>query len=124
MRGKRASSLPRHIGLNILPDFDIFHRLLFLARKSKLPVIKDIAAGIEADHLTFLSDIVHLRNAIWSSLHKQTQETLLKGSYVAINLLCPGGYEFSVGFLAIVALGAVVSPISMSITSHADVTLF
>lgn len=77
-------------------------------------MIRDVAAGIEADHLTLLSDIVHVRNAIWSTLREPTREKLLKGSYVAINLLCPGGYEFAVGFLAIVALGAVVSPISMS----------
>lgn len=115
--------LPRHTGSNILPNCALFNRLLFLARKTNKTAIRDIAANTSANYTRLLTDVVSLRNKIWLTLSVSTREKLLKSEFVSINLLCAGGYEFSVAFLAIVALGAVVSPMSKYIgTSHSSLT--
>lgn len=108
----QPTPVPKHIGPNIFPDFPTFHRLLYLATVQRNKIaIHDVAAGIKATHCQYLSDILHLRNLILSRLEPATQEKLLRGEEVYICLLAQGGYEFAVGLLAIVTLGAIAVPI-------------
>lgn len=104
-------SLAQHVGDSILPSFPVFNRLLFLALKSNHLAINDVTYGDRATYEELLSDVLHLRNAIRNSLNPSLQAKLLRGDRVCINILAPGGYEFSVAFLAVAALGAIIVPI-------------
>lgn len=107
----RDGQKPRHIGTNILPNFSIFNRLLYLAGNRDHIAINDATCGLQATHRQLLSDVLHLRNALLGQLGPDIQTRIFSGQEVAINLLASGGYEFATGFLAIIALGAVVVPI-------------
>ncbi|KAJ5781022.1 hypothetical protein N7457_006182 [Penicillium paradoxum] len=110
-----STKLPQHIGENILPNFPIFSRLLYLAGNRSSLAINDVTYGHQATYGQLLSDVLHLRNAIFHRLDADTQAKLLRGDRVCINLLAPGGYEFATAFLATVALGAVLVPISTAV---------
>ncbi|KAL4888857.1 hypothetical protein BDV59DRAFT_210634 [Aspergillus ambiguus] len=108
-------SKPRHIGNTIFPNFPIFNRLLFFAHNHTSIAVKDVTNKLQGTHAQLLSDVLHVRNALRNSLDERTRQKLLNGDLVTITLLAPGGYEFAAGFLAIVALGAVVVPISIAV---------
>ncbi|KAJ5558580.1 hypothetical protein N7535_008796 [Penicillium sp. DV-2018c] len=112
---RRPTQIPKHIGDNILPNFPIFNRLLYLAGNRTSLAINDVTYGHTATYGELLSDVLHLRNAIFRSLDISSKSSLLRGDKVSINLLAPGGYEFATAFLATVALGAVLVPISTSV---------
>jgi acyl-CoA synthetase (AMP-forming)/AMP-acid ligase II len=103
--------IPQHVGPNILPNFSLFHRLLHLALDHRHVAIKDVAAGIEATHAQFLSDILHLRNTLRSMLSAEVRQQIERHQEIYICLLSRGSYEYAVGLLAIVALGAIAVPI-------------
>lgn len=106
-----TAQLPQHIGDKILPNFPIFNRLLYLAGNRDSLAINDVTYGHKATYNQLLSDVLHLRNAIFRRLDANVQDKLLRGERVCVNLLAPGGYEFATAFLATVALGAVLVPI-------------
>lgn len=116
-----SCNLPRHVGDNIVPSFPVFNRLLFLALKSSSLAIDDVTYGLQATHEELLSDVLHLRNAIRKTLDPVLQVKLLRGDRVCINILAPGGYEFSVAFLAVAALGAIIVPICKHGIQHPTV---
>lgn len=102
---------PRHVGANIIPSSPLFSKLLLLARRKNQISVRDATHGVEADHRRFLSDIIQFRNAILDMLGPTSKDRLCLGDEVYIALLGPAGYEYAVGFFAIVALGAAVVPI-------------
>lgn len=104
---------PLHVGPKILPFSPIFNRVLLLARRKNKVCIRDVTNDIEADHRRFLSDIIQLRNGIQEKLDTGSRNRLWLGQEVYIALLGPAGYEYVVGFFAIMALGAAVVPICM-----------
>ncbi|KAL5363342.1 hypothetical protein BJX96DRAFT_177982 [Aspergillus floccosus] len=106
---------PKHVGDNIFPNFPIFNRLLFFAHYYTSVAVDDVTNNLRGTHAQLLSDVLHVRNAVQKSLDEMTNQKLLRGERVTINLLAPGGYEFATGFLAIIALGAVVVPISIAV---------
>lgn len=110
-RSERLLARPQHVGDNILPNFSLFVRLLFYAQYRSSVAINDVTNSLQGTHADLLSDVLHLRNAVRDMLSPEVRERLILGHPVAINLLASGGYEFAVGFLAIVALGAIVVPI-------------
>jgi len=61
-----------------------------------------------------LSDALNLRSVLESSLSRQAVDDLRNGREVYISVLAPGGYEFTVAILAVLALGAAASPFSMA----------
>jgi malonyl-CoA/methylmalonyl-CoA synthetase len=102
---------------NTLPANPLFARLLDLAHSSlgnAVPAIRDIPAGLEKSVAELLSDVLALRHIIRKSLPRETVEDIDQGKEIWISLYAPGGYEFAVGFLAVLALGAAVSPFSLS----------
>ncbi|KAJ4854632.1 AMP-binding enzyme domain-containing protein [Trichoderma breve] len=113
-----GQSLPKHIGDNVLPNFPIFNRLLFFASNRDKLVINDTTNGLQATHQQLLSDVLYLRNALWTRLDSKVRNRLLAGEEICVNLLAAGGYEFATAFLALLALGAVIVPISASIPVH------
>lgn len=98
---------------HVLPCDPLFTRLLQLAsRRKQRPAIRDLNSGCEKTYAQLLSDVVNLRQVLRSKLTTQTLKALSDGEEVFVSLLAPGGYEFTVGVLAILCLGAAASPFS------------
>lgn len=109
----RTDFVPSHAGDHILPADPLFTRLLSLAHDpNPRPAIRDLNAGVEKTAAELLVDILRLRRALRRGLNQQTLDDLQRGREVYISILAPGGYEFTVGVLAILALGAAASPFS------------
>lgn len=109
----RTDFVPSHVGDHILPADPLFTRLLTLAHQPNArPAIRDVNAGIEKTAAELLVDILRLRSVFRRTFTRQILDDLQNGREVYISLLAPGGYEFAVGVLAILALGAAASPFS------------
>ncbi|EXJ95191.1 hypothetical protein A1O1_00310 [Capronia coronata CBS 617.96] len=107
----RTDFVPSHEANHILPADPLFTRLLTLAhRPNPRPAIRDVNAGTERSTAQLLSDTLRLRRVLKRGLSTQTIDDLHHGREVYISILAPGGYEFAVGVLAIMALGAAASP--------------
>lgn len=109
----RTNFIPKHQGPAVLPNFALFSRLLRFAHKGPRTVIKDVIVGFSATHIQLLTDVLNVRNVLQESLEEPVLRQLENGEEVFINVLSPGGYEYTVAFLAVVALGAVVVPLCM-----------
>lgn len=107
----RCDFAPQHTGPNVFPNFFLFSRLVRWAHKPLL-ACRDVTFGFTASYAQLLTDVLHLRDHLRSQLHPDVVGRIDQDDDVYILLLGPCGYEFTVGFLALVALGAVVVPIS------------
>lgn len=109
--GDRTQFVPSHVGDNVLPNLPFFHKLLrYSQRKPPRIAIRDGNAGLEKTFRDVLSDALALRSKLEQTLTRETLRDLAEDKEVYIGLLAPGGYEYTVGFVAIVALGAAVVP--------------
>ena len=109
----RTDFVPSHVGNNILPADPLFTRLLALACQPKQRiVIRDVNTGVEKNSAELLSDILNLRRVLKQSLSQATLDDLQNGKEVYISVVGPGGYDFTVGILAALSLGAGASPFS------------
>ena len=111
----RTDFVPDHGGDLVLPSDILFTRLLNVAHK---PVsragVKDLNTGVSKTYSELLVDVVRLRRVIRSQLPPAVLKDLGEGKEVWINVLAPGGYEFSVAILAVLALGAAACMISVA----------
>lgn len=107
----RCNFVKTHSGHNVLPNFFLFSRLVRLAHKP-LTACRDITFGFNATYIQLLSDVLHLRNSLRELLPPKVVEQINNSEEAYILLLGPCGYEFTVGFLALIALGAAAVPIS------------
>lgn len=107
----RCDVAPRHGGADVLPNFFLFSRLVRWAHKPLLAV-RDLTFGFTATYTQLLTDVLALRNHLQDCLDPSITARLEREDEVFMLLLGPGGYEFTVGFLALLALGAVIVPIS------------
>lgn len=109
--GDRTQFVPSHVGDDVLPNLPFFHKLLrYAQRKPPRIAIRDVNAGLEKTFRDVLSDALALRCKLKQTLTRETLRELAEDKEVYIGLLAPGGYEYTVGFVAIVALGAAVVP--------------
>ncbi|KAK5946308.1 hypothetical protein PMZ80_000450 [Knufia obscura] len=110
----RRKFVPHHEARDdVLPCDGLFPRLLTLAsRSSHRPAIRDLNTGVEKTTAELLSDAINFRETLRSRLQPQTLKALRDGEEVFISLVGPGGYEFTVGILGILGLGAAASPFS------------
>lgn len=109
--GDRTLFVPSHVGENVLPNLPFFHKLLRYAQHSPSPVaVRDLNAGIERTYHHVLSDVVAVRNELEKTLSAKARRDLAEDKEVYIGLIAPGGYEYTVGFIAILAVGAAVVP--------------
>jgi malonyl-CoA/methylmalonyl-CoA synthetase len=109
----RTDFVPSHIGDKVLPADPLFTQLLALACKSRQRiVIRDVNTGVEKNSAQLLSDVLSLRRSLRASLSQATLDDLGHGKEVYISIVAPGGYDFTVGILAVLALGAGASPFS------------
>src|SRR6266498_1037478 len=109
-----ANSMPRHVGPNVLPNHNIFSRLLGYGAQGDGIAINDVTNGYAATHLQLLTDALHVRNVLYDSLEEKTRQRLWKGEEVFFNLLGPASYEYAIGFFAILAIGGVIVPLCAS----------
>jgi acyl-CoA synthetase (AMP-forming)/AMP-acid ligase II len=113
--GDRTQFIPSHEGENVLPNMPFFHRLLRYAQRSSSRIaIRDLNAGLEKTYHHLLSDVLAVRKVLKGRLSTQVRRDLAADKEVYIGLLAPGGYEYTVGFMAILALGAAVVPMGKS----------
>jgi acyl-CoA synthetase (AMP-forming)/AMP-acid ligase II len=73
-------------------------------------VVRDLVAGVEKTYQHLISDVLAFRNVLERSLSHEARSDLIADKEVYIGLLAPGGYEYTVGFIAILAIGAAVVP--------------
>ncbi|KAF9888478.1 hypothetical protein FE257_008585 [Aspergillus nanangensis] len=112
--GDRTRMVPPHLGDAVIPHMPLFDKLLRFAHRSPPRIaIRDMNAGVEKTYMQLLTDALALRKTLRDSLSVEIQESLLQRKEVFIALLAPGGYEYAVGFMAILALGAAVVPLSV-----------
>jgi malonyl-CoA/methylmalonyl-CoA synthetase len=92
----------------VKPTTPIFGRLLRHAYRNRL-AIRDDSLGIKKTYGELLSDVLSLRYILRESLDHTTLRHLHeKGIYIGI--LGPGGYEYTVAMLAVIAIGAAAVP--------------
>lgn len=109
--GDRTLYVPSHWGRNVLPNLPFFHKLLrYSQRKPSRTAVRDVNAGLEKTYHDVLSDALALRVELEKTLSQKTLRDLSEDKEVYIGLLAPGGYEYTVGFIAILAMGAAVVP--------------
>lgn len=109
----RALLVPLHTGDHVLPNLPFFEKLLRYAnRRTPRIAIRDVSVGVEKTYAQLLVDGLALGKRLRETLSRDVQEDLLHDREVPIALLAPGGYEYAVGFIGILALGAAVVPLS------------
>lgn len=99
---------------NVLPNFPLLVKLLGFAHRFPQShiAIKDNITGFEASHIRLLNDVLALRRTLHRSLDEATRLRLEKGESVFFLVLSGPGYDYAVSFLAVLALGGVIVPIS------------
>ncbi|KAH8879724.1 acetyl-CoA synthetase-like protein [Thozetella sp. PMI_491] len=107
-------SIPETELSSILPNFPLFVRLLGFANRFSptRPAITDLTTGTAISHAQLLRDVLSLRAAIYKTLDREIRQKLADDEEVFLMLLSGPGYDYVVGFLAILALGAAVVPVS------------
>lgn len=111
--GDRTKLVPAHRGSTTLPSSPIFSRLVrFAHNRPPRIAVRDVNAGIEADYLQLLTDVLAFRNRLESILGQGVRSRLDAGDEVYVAVLAGGGYEYTVAMLAVVALGAAPVPLS------------
>lgn len=112
----RTAFVPLHQGDNVLPNSPFFSRLLRYAHEDPPRLaIRDVKLQCEQTYLNLLNDVLMLRNVLRQHLTYDIVEDLSKGREVYIGIVAPGGYEFTVAMLAMLALGAAVVPMSVAL---------
>ena len=107
----RVQHVPKHSGPNVFPNCILLSRLVRRAFQEHLIAIKDLTDGYTVTYAQLLSDVLHLRNVLRARLNRTLLERIDRDEEVLIALLGPAGYEYTVGFFALYALGAVIVPI-------------
>lgn len=110
----RSLLLPSHSGRNVFPNSPLFSRLLRHAHRN-WTAIRDLRLGVEKTYGQLLSDVLGLRQVLQHSLDSNTTKALEKGEEIYIGVLAGGGYEFTVGILAVLAIGAAAVPMCMQL---------
>ena len=111
----KSNFAPKHTGPNIFPNFFFFSRLVRLAHKQHLLAVRDVTFNYTATYQQLVTDVLYFRNVLYQTLSPSIRAKLDRDEEVFVNLLGPGGYEFTVAFLALMALGAVIVPISVDL---------
>lgn len=111
-RWDRTHHVPRHKGAHILPNIPMIAQILRHALFGNRLAIRDINTGVEKSYSELILDVAHLRTFLETRLTSSVMKALHDGEEVYIGVLAAGGYEYVVAFLAIMALGAAVVPMS------------
>ncbi|KAK3669253.1 hypothetical protein LTR78_010860 [Recurvomyces mirabilis] len=100
---------------NTLPNFPLFVRLLGFAHRfgASHDAILDLKSGSAHSHIQLLTDVLSLRLALLRTLDARAKQRLQNDDGEAFFLLlAQPSYEYVVGFLAILAIGGIIVPVS------------
>jgi malonyl-CoA/methylmalonyl-CoA synthetase len=99
---------------NAFPSFPLLVRLLGFAHRFSpdRAAIKDLTNRSSVSHIKLLNDTLALRNEIYRSLDERVRDLLAIDGHVSFLLLAGPGYDYVVGFLAILSLGGIIVPVS------------
>lgn len=112
----RTLHVPPHSGLNTLPCHSLFQRLLrFAHQKPPRLAIRESNTGREATHIQLISDVLSMKDRLLRTLSRDVQLSLLRKEEVYIAVLAPGGHEYAVAILAILAIGAAAVPMTVAL---------
>jgi malonyl-CoA/methylmalonyl-CoA synthetase len=106
---ERTALVPPHARFNIFPNSPLFSVLLRHAHRDRV-AIRDVRLGLEKRYAGLLADVLNLRFSIETALNQQIIRRIEEGEEVFIGVLAAGGYEFAVGIIAVLALGAAAVP--------------
>lgn len=110
----RTELVPSHEGLNVFPNCSFFSKLLRHARRNRVAV-RDANLGVVKTYGDILSDALTLRPIIAKALGPEILYSIEKGDEVFVGILAAGGYEFTIAVLAVLALGAAIVPMTVSV---------
>jgi malonyl-CoA/methylmalonyl-CoA synthetase len=112
----RTLHVPPHSGRNVLPCHSLFQRLLrFAHQKPPRLAIRESNTGREATHIQLVSDVLAMKERLWNTLSQSIQQALRRKEEVYIAVLAPGGHEYAVAILAILAVGAAAVPMTVAL---------
>lgn len=109
----RTDLTDRHEGPLVLPYDVLFHRLHFLALNSKTSAVKDAFRELDMDYQQLLTDVIAARNRIRSTIAPKTLQSIYDKRETSF-IVIAHGYEFVVAFMAVLALGGIAVPTSIS----------
>ena len=109
----RTDLTDRHEGPLVLPHDVLFHRLHFLALNSKTSAVKDAFRELDMDYQQLLTDVIAARNRIRSTIAPKTLQSIYDKRETSF-IVIAHGYEFVVAFMAVLALGGIAVPTSIS----------
>lgn len=114
MSSSRAHISASDIKGNVLPNFPLLVKLLGFAHRFPTThiAVRDNISGFEASHRLLLNDVLALRSSLYNSLDRDTRKQLEDGKPTFFMILAGPGYDYTVSFLAILALGGVIVPVS------------
>ncbi|PVH87406.1 acetyl-CoA synthetase-like protein [Cadophora sp. DSE1049] len=110
----RTQLLPSHEGYNVFPNTPLFSRLLRHASRGRIAV-RDDNFGTEKSYTQLLSDVLAVRQILRDRLSDEVLSRLQNGEEVYIGVLALGGYEYTVAMLAVVATGAAMVPMTVTL---------
>jgi malonyl-CoA/methylmalonyl-CoA synthetase len=112
----RTLHVPSHTGRNVLPCHSLFQRLLrFAHQKPPRLAIRESNTGREATHIQLISDVLAMKERLWNTLGQNVQLALQQKEEIYVAVLAPGGYEYAVAILAILAVGAAAVPMTVAL---------
>jgi malonyl-CoA/methylmalonyl-CoA synthetase len=112
----RTLHVPLHSGRNVLPCHSLFQRLLrFAHQKPPRLAIRESNTGRGATHIQLVSDVLAMKERLWNTLGQGVQQALRRKEEVYIAVLAPGGHEYAVAILAILAVGAAAVPMTVAL---------
>lgn len=112
----RTLHVPSHSGRNVLPCHSLFQRLLrFAHQKPPRLAIRESNTGREATHIQLISDVLAMKEQLWNTLSRNVQVALQRKEEVYIAVLAPGGHEYAVAILAVLAIGAAAVPMTVAL---------
>ncbi|EUC35832.1 hypothetical protein COCCADRAFT_34691 [Bipolaris zeicola 26-R-13] len=112
----RTSVVPSHVGDNVLPNTPLFSRLVQFACQIPARIaIEDVRVELQKTHIHLLSDVLALRNTLLNALDDATRKALENRKEVYMAIVAPGGYEYTVAMLAVLALGAAAVPMTPAV---------
>ncbi|KAJ9615693.1 hypothetical protein H2200_001769 [Cladophialophora chaetospira] len=98
-----------------LPHDVLFHRLHYLACHQDTVAVRERHRGLDITYQRLLSDTVSMKTRLLEQLHPATIKKLDADEEVAI-VIFARGYEFVVGYFAILAVGGIAVPTSPHVT--------
>jgi malonyl-CoA/methylmalonyl-CoA synthetase len=112
----RTLHVPPHTGRNVLQCHSLFQRLLrFAHQEPPRLAIRESNTGREATHIQLISDVLAMKERLWNTLSQDVQLALQCKEEVYIAVLAPGGHEYAVAILAILAIGAAAVPMTVAL---------